>query len=500
MDMILKYLFGMTYFFILAFLVFVLWRQERISYVVKEHKTLIVVFIIFNIVVLNVFVYLHLSQESFIPSWDFGGFYRRALEFTDKLDRSLPEAFANLYNSINLSEYNYIAEWYLYLPMKIIGDSYLRFILCMLNVFVIPSNVLIFILYLLISTNKKNNWLNIAVSISIVLFSANLYPLIHGYIGSSGLFFIVFILIFVYLKKFESVNIPFSILTGLLLLLLLVTRRWYAYWIVGFFISLVLPYIIFKKNWNKLKPVIINCIIMGLVALGLLLLLFFPLFKTITTYNYSEAYSVMKATGISEIIISFIKVYGILNVFLMVVGIYSIIKYEYFKKFGVFLISQILLSIILFNQVQRFGSHHYYIINEMCLLLVIIGLYNLFSLAVPVFKKIVICVFLLFMTTNFMQTTLLSNKKMEQFHLTTNWFYGRTFPVIRITENKDGIIGVINRINSLAGEYDYTYAIASSVVFNEDFLRNALLPNDLEGLHNLIPTSVYDMRDYLPEK
>ncbi|MPM94989.1 hypothetical protein SDC9_142138 [bioreactor metagenome] len=31
-------------------------------------------------------------------------------------------------------------------------------------------------------------------------------------------------------------------------------------------------------------------------------------------------------------------------------------------------------------------------------------------------------------------------------------------------------------------------------------LRNSLLPNDLEGLRNLIPGSVYDLRDYVPKE
>ncbi|MEG0563917.1 hypothetical protein, partial [Anaerorhabdus sp.] len=33
----------------------------------------------------------------------------------------------------------------------------------------------------------------------------------------------------------------------------------------------------------------------------------------------------------------------------------------------------------------------------------------------------------------------------------------------------------------------------------EDILRNALLPYDINGLKNVIPSSVYDLRDYLPK-
>lgn len=493
-----KILFGSIYFFILIGLCVVIFKEKRIREIIIKNKYKILAFILINVVLISLISYFHLSKESFIPSWDFGGFYRRALEFTDKLDFSLQDAAKSLYESINIDEYNYVAEWYLYLPMKILGNSYLRFIICMINVFLIPSNTLLYILYLKISEEFKNKWLDIVVGIFIIFFSANIYPLIHGYIGSSGLFYIVFILLFVYLGKFNKVNIPFSILTGVLLLILLVTRRWYAYWIVGFFVATVVATIAIKDNWKNLKSIIINCFISGFVALSLLLIFFFPLFQTITTYNYSEAYSVMKVTGISEIIINFIKVYGVVNVVLMGVGIFASVKFKYLRSFVIFLVIQIVVSIVLFNQVQRFGSHHYYIINSMCILLIIIGILFVTELLSKKLRLFIMIPMIILLVINSLQTTVLSNKKFEPLFTVTNWMYGRMYPVVRITENKEGIIDLINYINANIKEFDYTYTIASSVEFNEDHLRNALLPNDLVGLHNLMTTRVYDLRDYLP--
>lgn len=497
--MISKWLFGSLYFFLIGGLFCILFSDKKINEVLRKNKKTIIIFLGVSFLVLNGVLYLHLSQESFIPSWDFGGFYRKTLEFSDKLNRSIPEAVDNLIKSINYSEYNYVAEWFLYVPMQVIGNSFLRYAISMVNLFLMPINFLFVVFYFLITDDqKRNRFVDWTVFFVVVFFGPNIYSLIQGYIGSAGLFFILFLMIFVYLKKFEKIDIPFAIMTGLILLLLLIVRRWFAYWVVSFFVSMVVPYIFIKEKRKYLKPVLINCFVAGIVALGILVVVFNPLFKTITTYNYSEAYSVMKATGPMEIIFSFLNTYGFLFIGLMLFGIIKSYKKEQFG-FVLICIVQIILSIILFNQVQRFGSHHYYIINVPCLFLILIGM----SYVEEVFSKkvllVTLVVFNVLMVVNYQKTLLLKNDAFKPIFKVTNPLLSETLPMIRTTEGIDKIQSLVYRLNERAGEFDYFYTIASCSLFNEDMLRNALLPNNLEGLKNLIPGSVYDLRDYAPK-
>lgn len=499
MDTISKLLFGSVYFFLLLGLIIILLTEKRVRDIIVENKKTIFIFLAISFIALNVVLYFHLSQESFIPSWDFGGFYRKTLEFSDKLNRSIPEAIDNIIESINYSEYNYVAEWFLYLPMKIIGGSFLRYGLSMVNSFLMPTNLLLVIFYLLLTHGRKRNvFLDWTIYFAIIFFGPNIYSLVQGYIGSAGLFFILYLMVFIYLRKYEKINIPFAILTGLILLLLLIIRRWFAYWVVSFFIAMVIPYIFIKEKRKYLIPVLVNCLIAGVVALGILIVAFNPLFKTITTYNYSEAYSVMKATGIGEIVLSFFGTYGYLYVGLMILGIVKSYKKEEFY-ISIMCVVQIVVSIILFNQVQRFGSHHYYIINIPCMILIVFGMSYLIEILTKKVLMISLIVFNGLSLFNYQKTLLLKNDVLQPAYKVTNTLLSEPLPMIRITEGIDEIQALVSRLNNQAGEYDYFYTIASSSLFNEDILRNALLPYDINGLKNVIPASIYDLRDYLPK-
>ncbi len=46
---------------------------------------------------INVMLFLHLRQEQFIAYWDFGGFWRKSVEFNQMMDRSVKEAMDNLW-------------------------------------------------------------------------------------------------------------------------------------------------------------------------------------------------------------------------------------------------------------------------------------------------------------------------------------------------------------------------------------------------------------------
>ena len=120
--------FGSMYFLVITCLLLLLYHEKNVKLVIKNNWKTLLLFLTFNIILMNLILYFHLRQESFIPSWDFGGFYRKSLEFIDKLDRSVIEAWDNLVYSINYTEYNYLAESFLYLPMKMLGNTFLRFV------------------------------------------------------------------------------------------------------------------------------------------------------------------------------------------------------------------------------------------------------------------------------------------------------------------------------------------------------------------------------------
>ena len=215
--------------------------QRPIRQCVVRHWKKIAVFVAFQLVVVNVLLILHLRQESFITYWDFGGFYRKTLEFADMLQRSGGEAWDNLWTSLNYAEYSYLPECFLMLPMSLVGDSFPRFVLAMFNAFLVPANLVLFVLWLMMTESlaRHQRAIRCLGALMMVLFSGNLYSMVLGYIGSSGLLWISAILLLVYSGALKRIHPAADGFIGLALLLTVLLRRWFAYWVVSFFVSLV---------------------------------------------------------------------------------------------------------------------------------------------------------------------------------------------------------------------------------------------------------------------
>ena len=240
----MKYLVGSLYPILLILIAMILLNNKNIRETIKNNKKSILIFLVFNFVLINAMLFLHLRQEQFIAYWDFGGFWRKSVEFNQMMDRSVKEALDNLWFSLNYSEYSYLPEWFLYLPTQLLGSSYPRFILAMFNSFVLPANLILYIFSLMVLGDKQSMLKKAFLGFFIATFSGNLYSMVFGYIGSAGLPFITSILLLVYAGGLDTFDWKNNVFIGISMIILLLVRRWFAYWIVGFYIAYTLAYLI----------------------------------------------------------------------------------------------------------------------------------------------------------------------------------------------------------------------------------------------------------------
>ena len=88
----------------------------------------------------------------------------------------------------------------------------------------------------------------------VALFSSNLLPTFYGYIGSAAFIFIVMIFILAQAEFTDkNINLLRNVSIGLLLLLIVLIRRWYAYEVVAYFVSsalFILIYNLIKKDFD----------------------------------------------------------------------------------------------------------------------------------------------------------------------------------------------------------------------------------------------------------
>lgn len=501
----MKYLAGSLYPVLLVLIAVVLWNNTAIRSTIKENKKSILVFLFLNFVIINILLFFHLRQEQFIAYWDFGGFWRKSVEFNQMMNRSVKEAMDNLWFSLNYSEYSFLPEWFLYFPTQLLGNTYPRFILAMFNSFILPANLILYIFSLMIIKKNKLTVKKVFLGMLIATFAGNLYSMVFGYIGSAGLPFITSVLLLVYADGLEKFSWKNNIFIGLSMIILLLVRRWFAYWIVGFYVAYTLAYLIREGidhalTKEKIKVQFLNMLVCGLIPLTILLTLFFPLFMTITTYNYAEAYSVAKVGGAAYIIGWFIQFYGWLLILLLIPGVVYGIKSKKHQLITILCVIQTLVAIILFNRVQSFGSHHYYIINGPIMFLMMIGLEKIVDslsaktgMVLLVSSACLVCV-------NFSKTVLFGkNQNADQTLDKLNVLISAPFPDLRIRNDLDQIRNMADFLDKTPGDYEYVYVLSNSVLFNDDMLRNAFFPEKNEGVANLLVADAYDYRDGIPE-
>ncbi|WP_370778021.1 hypothetical protein [Holdemania massiliensis] len=501
----MKYLAGSLYPVLLVLIAVVLWNNTSIRTTIKENKKSILVFLFLNFVIINILLFFHLRQEQFIAYWDFGGFWRKSVEFNQMMNRSVKESMDNLWFSLNYSEYSFLPEWFLYFPTQLLGNTYPRFILAMFNSFILPANLILYIFSLMIIEKNKLTEKKVFLGMLIATFAGNLYAMVFGYIGSAGLPFITSVLLLVYADGLEKFSWRNNIFIGLSMIILLLVRRWFAYWIVGFYVAYTLAYLI-REGINhaltkeKIKVQFLNMLVCGLIPLTILLTLFFPLFRTIATYNYAEAYSVAKVGGAAYIIGWFIQFYGWLFILLLIPGVVYGIKSKKHRLITILCIIQTLVAIILFNRVQSFGSHHYYIINGPVMILMMIGLEKIVDRFSAKTSMVLLVSSACLLCMNFSKTVLFGkNQKADQILDKLNVLISAPFPDLRIRNDLDQIRNMADFLDKTPGDYEYVYVLSNSVLFNDDMLRNAFFPEKNEGVANLLVADAYDYRDGIPE-
>lgn len=501
----MKYLAGSLYPVLLVLIAVVLWNNTAIRTTIKVNKKSILVFLFLNFVIINILLFFHLRQEQFIAYWDFGGFWRSSVEFNQMMNRSVKEAMDNLWFSLNYSEYSFLPEWFLYFPTQLLGNTYPRFILAMFNSFILPANLILYIFSLMIIEKNKLTVKKVFLGMLIATFAGNLYSMVFGYIGSAGLPFITSVLLLVYADGLEKFSWRNNIFIGLSMIILLLVRRWFAYWIVGFNVAYTLVYLIREGidhtlTKEKIKVQFLNMLVCGLIPLTILLTLFFPLFRTITTYNYAEVYSVAKVGGTAYIVGWFIQFYGWLLILLLIPGVVYGIKSKKHRLITILCIIQTLVAIILFNRVQSFGSHHYYIINGSVMILMLIGLEKIVDRFSAKTSMVLLVSSACLMCVKFSKTVLFGkNQKADQILDKLNVLISAPFPDLRIRNDLDQIRNMADFLDKTPGDYEYVYVLSNSVLFNDDMLRNAFFPEKNEGVANLLVADAYDYRDGIPE-
>lgn len=433
-----------------------------------------------GVLISNALILVYNKFQNFIPYWDYAGYYLESLHGREDMYTNLGGFLNNVYVSMLESDYTKLPAFFVSPLLAKFDGSYGTYILLNYNLFVVPFFIA---LAALVSKIDKR------YMVLIFLFPPFLNPLLRGYIDAVGLLYVAVLLYVVYRDDFESINVKRNIVLALFNVVFIFTRRWFLFFIVALFAAKAIEGVI-RRIYNKeykLKNLILNLFITGIIMLGIMLIFFMPYMKRLFTNGFSDTYSAYNFGNLWWNIKYFIKYYGVIVFALCLFGGVLGLVNSKLRSFTLFLILQSLFMFILFTRIQTISYHHQYLFATNMLLFVIIGLASLTRFSKPAGIG-VMCVFVIYMVYSYMPLP----GFLENVGFTAKRFEPKVYASERAVVLKD-------RLNQLTeGTEDYVYILASSELLNDDMLKNSELPQNYNAINNFFGTAHVDKRDGFP--
>lgn len=424
----------------------------------KKEKLIIILIISFN----YLFYFISLVNRNFIYYWDYSCYYNIQMESIERFNEGLSSGIRYFIGSTWSGEYgnflSFIPQIIFQFSSKTV-DSYLMSCVLIFTPYIVIS--LSILLKELINKYKLNN--NI---FNVILPLFILFPVFHGtaiygqpdYFGLFFVFLIVALTISYDFKKLDYLRL-FLILVSTYLLL--ISRRWYMYWILSYYVCYVLGLIINNiKNKDDLITIIKNGIIYALVCGLIFGVTLFPLFKNILAANMSSSYTFYMSGGFKSEIFYQYRHLGLVISLIVLIGIILGIINKKYRKLTLLGLLQVFIIIFLFTKIQNMGLHHTLTLLPVYLLFITLFIINTNK---NILNKIIILFFIL------------------NFIISINGSNNILFTDIKISvpyqEDYKEIGEVVSYLKEILDEDNTAYMITHTNKYNPDKLRSYELPD-----------------------
>ena len=250
----------------------------------------------------------------------------------------------DVYTSIGNNDYNYFVAIPVALWMKIFGVTRVSYIASVIIFYLIPSQILIYIL-----AKKLSKLPYFAFIITLMLIPAMWYITIIGFIDSAGVMIGLFCYLLYMTNVFDKKPCLKSVLLGLMLVLAMITRRYFAFFSVSFITLMAVDAILVKHNYKQLGITL-------LTVAFLLLTAFYPFFKNILLKDYGTLYSGYKYPLWTDLKL-ITRYFGTVFIIgIAAVVVFVLVKHRNLKC--VFALLQVIICAIMFVSTQTHGQQH----------------------------------------------------------------------------------------------------------------------------------------------
>ena len=456
----------------------------------------------------NGFIIYFIKQERYIYFWDWSFYWSQYQNLRDLFASDSGKALQSLWDSIRNEDHNFLAVLFL-MPFNfhLFGNDRLAYILSITNVFALPS-VLLFVLLIQKSIPDTGRKYSLAIPfivfITAILCPQFWIPILSGYYDVAGVVIILLILTIYRREPLEKQKIFNLIIIGFLLSLLILLRRFYAYWVVSFFIAFAIENLFsaFQQHRLSLKQHFVvakNVLIIGIISLAVFFSLAEPIAERMLQTDYADIHSAYKTGGsIFYFFGQFYNYFGAFSVLLFILGFIQAIISKGNRNFALFLIIQFITTIFLFTRVQDFNPHHYYLLIPTMIIFISLLIIDIFlRLDKKIYKSIFISGYtfiLLFIFSVVFIPNIFGNFTKTAFGLPKT----RHYPLVR--NDLSEINNLLSTLQNLSKtQNDLIYVVSSSGILNDDILKNACLSRKMDNVcKNILQSSHVDKRDGFP--
>jgi len=479
---------------------------KRIAEIISRHRWSICAGTI-SLVLANLFAFYFIKAEQYIYYWDFVNYWSKFIHLSETFSEDIVGALKILIHSVHHGGYNYLPAVFL-MPFGLIGGcSRSVYILSIVNVYSLAAVFSLIIVHQRICRMCRiDSVFAPIVAIATVFLSPNFWdPILYGYPEVGGLFLINIILLLYFTSPYERQRSRRLILIALLISFLILFRRAFAYWGMGFYVSLLIVeggglFLKRKGRWAHFSTILSRISLQVLCSIIFLFILApFATFFLIKT-NHVDIHSAYRLSdSLFHGLAGVGKSFGLFFMALSMAGAVVGLKCQRTRKLSIFLIVQWVLIFILYSKTQDFYPHHLYIL--MPALYIWCALFISYLMAkIKRFQLLIVAVFAMIFLLNF----------IEAFTQGTFWYSRicpRLFTNIQHLPLKRNDLKEIERLlyvmeRTAVNPDDRVYVLASSQGINSSILSSAplVLHRHYDIARKIERTHDVDKRDGFPRR
>ncbi|MBZ5642796.1 MAG: hypothetical protein LAO19_08565 [Acidobacteriia bacterium] len=466
------------------------------------------------------FVARYVRQENFIYYWDYAQYHDYYRELGARFSVGAFRALAYVAQSVRQRDYNLLPVLFL-LPFRLaFGPGRLSYILSLTVTYAVPSIVLfpLVVKKLRMDDPAKNaageTGLALISILSLALLPPLWVPVLQGYADVGGLLIIFAVLLLYSRADFAEQSFTGLASIALLLSLLVLFRRWYAYWVVGFFAALAvteaLRFAGDVERRLKWKPLARNAIALGLISLLATFLAATPIASRMLSTDYRDIYSAYRSNRAwAQNLEALEGHFGLLILALAGLGLLYSLREARRRPLVCFLCVQFVVTFALFTRTQNFvvyagtdefgGQHFYWAVATVAALVALLA-QDFFLWARGGIAKAAVLVALLAVCAANFSAALLPSANVLLNPVEFALPQVRQNPMVRT--DLDQVRALLDTLTAITKDSESTiYILASSYRLNSSVVHEACMylePAHAALAHKIAATNDVDKRDGFP--